>query len=720
MPFSPAYNPTASFSNDETNQVAGRSTVRTVALDTELTNVASSINSLKTNLEKLQRDDGKPKDFLVEPYALAEQTRALMATGGKARGLWAAGTVYAAGDVVQQASVAYICYTAHTASNPFTISGFWIGISADGSASGSAAAAASSASAAATSATTATTQAGIATTQATNSATSATNSANSATASGNSATAAANSQTAAAANEAATAAIYDSFDDRYLGAKAVAPALDNDGAALLTGSLYWDTSIPGMRAYTGTAWTTLPAATAGAVANTPSGGVTELEVQGAINGLETRKAALADLAASSGASLVGFMPAGTGAVVTTVQSKLREGVSVLDFGANTIPGTTDMTAAFNAAITASFGFVYVPAGTYKITSSILLKTGIRLIGAGRVATTINYAGAGGYAIASATPGARIYDSGVSDLTIVDVATGSTALYLDSVSTSDFTNLTLTGFDNGAVIYSPVDGNSVYNRFTNITAQGCTNGYICNGTGSNATRFLACRFNGSTVVGTTAWSFINANGCSVTDSDIDFAGVGFSVTSPLATYSDSNMFKGNRIEMVTTAFTLGVDVRYTHISDNFYQAVPTILIDSGTRNNFFDPPNNSIEQFAGVNQAAGTKQIVRTSDGGVHPFVVIRDSINSGIATPTLQIENESTSGVLLTGKRGGVLLYSVTASGQVAVGNLQLQRGYGFGSPEGAVTAPPGSTYQRQDAGPGIPAFYVKEAGTGNTGWVAK
>ena len=65
----------------------------------------------------------------------------------------------------------------------------------------------------------------------------------------------------------------DSFDDRYLGPKAVAPTLDNDGAALLVGALYWDTAIPGMRAYTGTVWTTLPAATAGAIANTPTSGI---------------------------------------------------------------------------------------------------------------------------------------------------------------------------------------------------------------------------------------------------------------------------------------------------------------------------------------------------------------------------------------------------------------------------------------------------------------
>lgn len=60
-------------------------------------------------------------------------------------------------------------------------------------------------------------------------------------------------------------AALDSFDDRYLGAKAVAPTTDNDGGALLTGALYWDTSLPGMRSWNGSAWVTLPAATKASV-----------------------------------------------------------------------------------------------------------------------------------------------------------------------------------------------------------------------------------------------------------------------------------------------------------------------------------------------------------------------------------------------------------------------------------------------------------------------
>jgi hypothetical protein len=43
----------------------------------------------------------------------------------------------------------------------------------------------------------------------------------------------------------------------------------------------------------------------------------------------------------------------------------------------------------------------------------------------------------------------------------------------------------------------------------------------------------------------------------------------------------------------------------------------------------------------------------------------------------------------------------------------------GSGSPEGALTAPVGSTYQRTDGSAGT-SFYVKESGTGNTGWTAK
>lgn len=101
--------------------------------------------------------------------------------------------------------------------------------------------------AAALSATEATTQAGIATTQATNAATSA-------TAAATSATAASASQVAAASSAAAAANTFDSFDDTYLGSKASDPTVDNDGDALTTGDLYFNTADNEMRVYDGANW----------------------------------------------------------------------------------------------------------------------------------------------------------------------------------------------------------------------------------------------------------------------------------------------------------------------------------------------------------------------------------------------------------------------------------------------------------------------------------
>ena len=68
-----------------------------------------------------------------------------------------------------------------------------------------------------------------------------------------------------AASASAAAASYDSFDDRYLGAKASEPALDNDGAALLTGALYWNSSSSGLFIYTGSVWSTAALDASGAL-----------------------------------------------------------------------------------------------------------------------------------------------------------------------------------------------------------------------------------------------------------------------------------------------------------------------------------------------------------------------------------------------------------------------------------------------------------------------
>ena len=86
----------------------------------------------------------------------------------------------------------------------------------------------------------------------------ATSASNAATSASNAATSASNastSETNAASSATAAAASYDSFDDRYLGSKTSAPSVDNDGNALLTGALYWNSTVSTLYVWNGSAWT---------------------------------------------------------------------------------------------------------------------------------------------------------------------------------------------------------------------------------------------------------------------------------------------------------------------------------------------------------------------------------------------------------------------------------------------------------------------------------
>lgn len=87
-----------------------------------------------------------------------------------------------------------------------------------------------------------------------NASTNATAAASSATAAASSATAASSAQTAAEAARDATLTAYDNFDDRYLGVKSSDPTVDNDGNALVSGSLYFNSGSGAMKVYTGSSW----------------------------------------------------------------------------------------------------------------------------------------------------------------------------------------------------------------------------------------------------------------------------------------------------------------------------------------------------------------------------------------------------------------------------------------------------------------------------------
>jgi hypothetical protein len=184
---------------------------------------------------------------------------------GNWRGNWAAGVAFTVRDLVKDASNSnvYRCNTAHTSTGTTPISSNadnakWDLVVDAAAADASADAAAASEAAAAASASLANdwatkTSGPVAGGEysAKYHAQAAASSASSASTSASNATSA---QTAAEAARDQTLAAFDSFDDRYLGAKTSDPTLDNDGNALVAGALYFNSVDGVMKVYTGTIW----------------------------------------------------------------------------------------------------------------------------------------------------------------------------------------------------------------------------------------------------------------------------------------------------------------------------------------------------------------------------------------------------------------------------------------------------------------------------------
>jgi hypothetical protein len=195
-------------------------------------------------------------------------------------------------------------------------------------------------------------------------------------------------------------------------------------------------------------------------------------------------------------SKVGYFPAGVGAVATTMQSKLRESVSVLDFGVNAIPGTTDMTLAFNLALEAYslHKTVRVPAGIYLITGTLNLGINKKLIGDSSNSTVIKFNSTDSYCITgdayTKIEGITVQKlsagvaTGIASYTPTD-ANGFRNGSLKDVVIIDF-NVGIgstRGIAAGLMFNNTYESVSIYNATTGVQM----------GAGSNTNTFINCSF-----------------------------------------------------------------------------------------------------------------------------------------------------------------------------------------------------------------------------------
>lgn len=523
------------------------------------------------------------------------------------------------------------------------------------------------------------------------------------------------------------------------------------------------------------------------------------------------------------ASTVYFTQVGTGAVSRSVQDRLRDTVSVKDFGA-TCDGTTDDTDAILDAIGTGNKTVEFPAcdNPYLIGAgdginilysnvdlvfargAVLKKsgTGGAITLARSSNTTINRVGIYGARIISAdtttansgiviAPDATnianyvtidgVTIDGMGQYGIVQASTSGGASYLSILNTDVLNNGAITGnHTRVALILNPAVGTSTDLTISNVIAEQLNNGtapetdaskiqnftrakisnYTCRGGGDALITGAALVLNNNTDLGASVLEIV---GTGASGLQLDTSATGnnnLNTINVTGTFSDAVVLGSNGSNnlsirgLVTTGgvtTAIGTHERLTieaSTADMGFRLEVGVVNNSIIRNNttralnYFVGDSNIIENNTVLSSAGsgirvdGDSNIIRKNTiisptsygvqlGGVMAPAdtnVVDDNLITGAGSGQINIANGT--GNFIGRTHGGSV--SITDSGTSTAflsmmlgGGTQAQLKVGAGSPEGSVSATVGSLYTRTDGGANT-TLYIKESGSGNTGWVAK
>jgi hypothetical protein len=339
--------------------------------------------------------------------------------------------------------------------------------------------------------------------------------------------------------QAAAEAALDNFDDRFLGAKATDPVLDNDGNALLDGALYFDTTNDIMKVYdlTNTTWRQLTLTSANqANVNTVAGQISptnniatvagDSADIGTVAGLSTDIQALADIEDGTTATNAISNVGGSIANVNTVASNLA---SVNNFGevyriASSAPTTSLDIGDLYFDTTANELKVYKSSG-WAAAGSTVNGTSARFhYDISGTPTSVTGADANGSTLAYDAGYVDVYVNGVrmSDADIT-VTSGDTVTFTEALADGDevdivgygtfsVASLNADNLDSGTVPSARVSG-----AYTGITGVGTLTSFASTGIDDNASSTaMTLDSSGNLLVGhTSQYSPIGDGGSGIT-------------------------------------------------------------------------------------------------------------------------------------------------------------------------------------------------------------
>jgi hypothetical protein len=181
------------------------------------------------------------------------------------------------------------------------------------------------------------------------------------------------------------------------------------------------------------------------------------------------------------------------------------------------------------------------------------------------------------------------------------------------------------------------------------------------------------------------------------------------------------------QAVVASYTVGGEVLVVNVGTDVQPDLVVVGKVSVSRNigiNGSAPDFGATSRTLQVNSGAdGYAAVLAESEGRVVQVLVSDNNGVSAVGTRSnhpLTICTNDTARITIYDGGGQVVVNAGGPDAGVALNSVDGPRIMsGTGSPEGVVSAPVSSLWLRSDGGAGT-SLYVKQSGTGNTGWAAK